>query len=107
MESKLFNLSVNATNSWNILNRLSGTFSKKRLEVRSHRCDQSNDKSIYQFNFELFITPKNIETLRKQITRFIDVQSVFYSEINEHEKSLFQLSPRRETLVNEYNYKNR
>ncbi len=97
MENRLFNLCIYATNNWNIINRLTALFSKKQLIVNGHSSFTLAEQNTYQFNFELVMTQQNIEKLRKQILRFIDVETAFYSEVNEttsQEVALYKLSAR-------------
>lgn len=95
MKKELFNLTVLARNNWNILNRLTAIFSKRRLEIRGHSSSESTEKDIHQFYFEFFSTSEEMEKLRKLIQKQIDVSEVHYAIIDNQisrEIALYMLS---------------
>ncbi|PHS09238.1 MAG: acetolactate synthase small subunit [Kordia sp.] len=94
-ENKTYTISVYTENNLGVMNRMSGIFLKRRINLESITASQSEIKDVFRF---LFVIKTNEEQVRKlvgQIEKQIEVIKAYYHTDNEtiyQESALFKIA---------------
>ncbi|NQY31202.1 MAG: acetolactate synthase small subunit [Flavobacteriaceae bacterium] len=94
-ENKTYTLSVYTENNLGVMNRMSGIFLKRRINLESITASQSEIKDVFRF---LFVIKTNEEQVRKlvgQIEKQIEVIKAYYHTDDEtiyQESALFKIA---------------
>jgi acetolactate synthase-1/3 small subunit len=94
MESKIFTISVYSENNVGLLNRISGIFLKRHINILSLNVSESEIENISRFIIVAKTTEKWVQNIVGQIEKQIEVVKAFY-HINEEtiflESAIFKI----------------
>ena len=78
MESKLFTISVYSENNVGLLNRISGIFLKRHINILSLNVSESEIENVSRFIIVVKTTEKWVQNIVGQIEKQIEVIKAFY-----------------------------
>jgi len=95
MEKKWFTISVYSENSVGLLNRISGIFLKRHINIESLNVSKSEIDDVSKFTIVVFTTQKWVDNIVGQIEKQIEVIRAFYHTDEEtiyQESALFKIA---------------
>jgi acetolactate synthase-1/3 small subunit len=95
MEKKWFTISVYSENNVGLLNRISGIFLKRHINIESLNVSKSEIKDVSKFTIVTFTTEDSARKIVGQIEKQIEVIKAFYHTDDEtiyQESALFKIS---------------
>ncbi len=95
MEKKMFTISVYSENNVGLLNRISGIFLKRHINIESLNVSKSEIENVSKFTIVVFTTEEMSRKLVGQIEKQIEVIRAFYhtdEEIIYQESALFKIA---------------
>lgn len=95
MENKWFTISVYSENHIGLLNRISGIFSKRHINIEMLNVSTSEIPTVSKFTIVVFTTDKWVTNIVAQIEKQIEVIKAFYhcdDEIIYQESALFKIA---------------
>jgi acetolactate synthase-1/3 small subunit len=78
MENKLFTISVYSENNVGLLNRISGIFLKRHINILSLNVSESEIENVSRFIIVVNTTEKWVQNIVGQIEKQIEVIKAFY-----------------------------
>lgn len=81
--NKKFTVSIFTENNVGILNRISIIFTRRHLNIDSITASESEIQDVHRYTIVLSTTAEQIEKVKKQIAKLIDVLKVFVHEDEE------------------------
>jgi len=75
---KQYTISVFTEDKIGLLNRITIIFTRRKINVESLTVSESETKGIFRFTIVVEVEPKNIEKLRGQIEKQVEVLKAFY-----------------------------
>ena len=94
MEKKTFTISVYSENNVGLLNRISGIFLKRHINIESLNVSESEIEDVFRFIIVVHTTENWVKRIVGQIERQIDVIKAFYHVDNEtiyQESAIFKI----------------
>ena len=95
MEKKWFTISVYSENNVGLLNRISGIFLKRHINIESLNVSKSEIKDVSKFTIVIYTTEDWTRNIVGQIEKQIEVIKAFYHTDDEtiyQESALFKIS---------------
>src|SRR5690606_24702462 len=95
MEKKWFTISVYSENSVGLLNRISGIFLKRHINIESLNVSKSEIENVSKFTIVVYTTDVGVHNILVQIEKQIEVIKAFShteEEILYQESALFMLA---------------
>jgi len=95
MEKKWFTMSVYSENNVGLLNRISGIFLKRHINIESLNVSKSEIDNVSKFTIVIFTTDKWVQNIVGQIEKQIEVIKAFYHTDDEtiyQESALFKIA---------------
>ncbi|KRP12853.1 MAG: acetohydroxyacid synthase small subunit, partial [Polaribacter sp. BACL8 MAG-120419-bin8] len=95
MENAWYTISVYSENNVGLLNRISGIFLKRHINIESLNVSKSEIDNVSKFTIVVFTTPKWVHNIAGQIEKQIEVIKVFShtdDEIIYQEAALFKVN---------------
>ena len=95
MEKKWFTISVNSENNVGLLNRISGIFLKRHINIESLNVSKSEIEGVSKFTVVVFTTEDWTRKIVMQIEKQIEVIKAFYHTDEEtiyQESALFKIA---------------
>jgi|SRR5210317_228897 acetolactate synthase-1/3 small subunit len=95
MENAWYTISVYSENNVGLLNRISGIFLKRHINIESLNVSKSEIDNVSKFTIVVFTTPKWVHNIVGQIEKQIEVIKVFShtdEEIIYQEAALFKVN---------------
>ena len=87
MEKQWFTISVYSENNVGLLNRISGIFLKRHINIESVTVSESEVKGVHRFTIVVKTTENQVEKVVKQIEKLVEVIKAFYYT---NEETIFQ-----------------
>jgi len=75
---KQYTISVFTEDKIGLLNRITIIFTRRKINVESLTVSESETKGIFRFTIVIELEPSNIEKLRGQLEKQVEVLKVFY-----------------------------
>ncbi|MDB4292853.1 acetolactate synthase small subunit [Maribacter sp.] len=94
MEKEWFTISVYSENNVGLLNRISGIFLKRHINIESLNVSKSEIEDVSKFTIVIFTTEKWVHNIVGQIEKQIEVIKAFYHTDDEtiyQESALFKI----------------
>lgn len=94
MENKSFTISVYSENNVGLLNRISGIFLKRHINILSLNVSESEIENVSKFTIVVHTTEKWVQNIVGQIEKQIEVIKAFYHQDEETiflENALFKI----------------
>ncbi|XLS27617.1 acetolactate synthase small subunit [Flavobacteriaceae bacterium M23B6Z8] len=94
MESKTFTISVYSENNVGLLNRISGIFLKRHINIESLNVSESEIENVFRFIIVVKTTESWVKKIVGQIEKQIDVIKAYYHTDDEtiyQESALFKI----------------
>ena len=101
MENKTFTISVYSENNVGLLNRISGIFLKRHINILSLNVSESEIENVSRFVIVVNTTEKWVQNIVGQIEKQIEVIKAFY-HIDEETNSKYN---QRKQFTNRYRFK--
>ena len=79
-EKKLYTISAYTENSPGVLQRVSTSFTKRKINIESLTVSETSEEGLSLFTITAYVKSKIVPTVVKQIQRIIEVRRVFVSE---------------------------
>ena len=95
MEKEWFTISVYSENNVGLLNRISGIFLKRRINIESLNVSKSEIENVSKFTIVVFATENWVKNITAQIEKQIEVIKAFYHTDDEtiyQESALFKIA---------------
>ncbi|RTE51903.1 acetolactate synthase small subunit [Arenibacter aquaticus] len=95
MEKKWFTISVYSENSVGLLNRISGIFLKRHINIESLNVSKSEIENVSKFTIVVYTTNEWVNNIVGQIEKQIEVIKAFYHTDEEtiyQESALFKIA---------------
>ena len=95
MEKKWFTMSVYSENNVGLLNRISGIFLKRHINIESLNVSKSEIDNVSKFTIVIYTTDKWVQNIVGQIEKQIEVIKAFYHTDDEtiyQESALFKIA---------------
>jgi acetolactate synthase-1/3 small subunit len=95
MEKKWFTMSVYSENNVGLLNRISGIFLKRHINIESLNVSKSEIDNVSKFTIVIYTTDKWVQNIVGQIEKQIEVIRAFYHTDDEtiyQESALFKIA---------------
>lgn len=95
MEKKWFTMSVYSENNVGLLNRISGIFLKRHINIESLNVSKSEIDNVSKFTIVVYTTDKWVKNIVGQIEKQIEVIKAFYHSDDEtiyQESALFKIA---------------
>ncbi|TLP72791.1 acetolactate synthase small subunit [Maribacter sp. ACAM166] len=95
MENKFFTISVYSENNVGLLNRISGIFLKRHINIESLNVSKSEIDDVSKFTIVVHTTEKWVDNIVGQIEKQIEVIKAFYHTDDEtiyQESALFKIA---------------
>jgi len=95
MENKWFTISVYSENNVGLLNRISGIFLKRHINIESLNVSKSEIDGVSKFTIVVFYTEDQVRKIVQQIEKQIEVIKAFYHTDEEtiyQESALFKIA---------------
>jgi len=89
MEKTTYTISVYAENNVGLLNRISGIFLKRHINLESFSSSESEIKGVFRFVIVVNVLPEKIRKIIAQIEKQVDVIKAFH---HTDEETIFQES---------------
>lgn len=87
MENELFTISVYSENNVGLLNRISGIFLKRHINIESLNVSKSEIANVSKFTIVVYTTGDWVRKIAQQIEKQIDVIKAYY---HTDEETIFQ-----------------
>ncbi|MFD0964868.1 acetolactate synthase small subunit [Pseudofulvibacter geojedonensis] len=88
-ENKTYTISVYTENNLGVMNRISGIFLKRHINLESITASQSEIKDVFRFVFVITISEERVRKLVGQIEKQVEVLKAYY---HTDEETIFQES---------------
>lgn len=88
-ENKTYTISVYTENNLGVMNRISGIFLKRHINLESITASQSEIKDVFRFVFVIKISEDRVRKLVGQIEKQVEVLKAYY---HTDEETIFQES---------------
>jgi acetolactate synthase-1/3 small subunit len=95
MEKKWFTMSVYSENNVGLLNRISGIFLKRHINIESLNVSKSEIDNVSKFTIVIYTTDEWVQNIVGQIEKQIEVIKAFYHTDDEtiyQESALFKIA---------------